>query len=72
MQEVAAMSQITLKEGVKNGNIDKIKWLSKFQVSNIFFKVFQKTKKHGALRNSISVGSIFFVFGKSKKKILLT
>ena len=28
---------------MKSGNIDKIKWLSKFQVSNIFFR-FSKTK----------------------------
>ena len=59
MQELAAMSQIT-KEGVKNGNVDKIKWRSKFQGSNIFFR-FSKNKKHGALLNSILVGSMFFV-----------
>ena len=36
--------------------------------SAFFFFRFLKNKKHGALRNWISEGSMFFVFWKSKKK----
>ena len=39
------------------------------QVSNIFFWFF-KNKQHGALRNWISKGSMYFVFSKSKKNII--
>ena len=31
-------------EGVKNGNVDKIKWHSKFQVSNIFLDFEKKLR----------------------------
>ena len=56
------------REGVKNGNVDQIKVALKKQKVYFFFRFF-KNKKHGALRNSISKGSMFFVFKKSKKKI---
>ena len=46
-------------EGVNNGNVDKIRWCQKVQVRNIFFR-FLENKKHGALRNLISEGSMFF------------
>ena len=39
------------------------------KTKSAFFLDFQKNKKHGALRNSISEGSMFFVFQKSKKNI---
>ena len=56
------------REGVKNGNVDKIRRCQKKQKVHFFFR-FSKNKKHGALRNSISEGSMFFVFQKSKKKM---
>ena len=56
------------REGVKNGNVDKIRRRHKNQKVYFFFRFF-KNKKHGALRNSISKGSMFFVFKKSKEKV---
>ena len=40
------------REGVKNGNVDKIRAALKFQVSNISFR-FSKNEQHGALPNQI-------------------
>ena len=48
--------------------VTKISWHNFFQVSNIFFR-FSKNLRHGALRNLILEGSMFFVFSKSKKNI---
>ena len=58
------------KEGVKNGNVDKIKWHSKFQVSNIFLD-FQKTKNM-ELSEIQFLWAPCFLFFENLKKILLT
>ena len=68
MQEVATMSQRTLGKVWKMEMLTKLGGVKKNKKC-IFFLDFQKTKKHGALRNSISEGSMFFVFSKSKKNI---
>ena len=53
-------------EGVKNGNVDKIRAALKFQVSNIFFRI-SKNEQHGALPNQICEGSMLSVFWRRKK-----
>ena len=57
-----------ISEVGKNGNVDKIRRCKKKQKGHFFLR-FSKNKKHGALRNSISEGSMFFVFSKSNKKM---
>ena len=47
------------REGVKNGNVDKIRQRQKKQKVHFFLDLKKKNEKHGALRNSISEGSIY-------------
>ena len=56
------------REGVKNGNVDKIRRRQKNQKVYFFFRFF-KNKRHGALGNWICEGSMSLVFKKSKIKI---
>ena len=51
--------QLCPREDVKNGNVDKIRRCKKNKKC-IFSLDFEKTKKHGALRNLILDGSMFF------------
>ena len=57
-------------EGVNNGNVDKIRWCQKVQVSNIFFG-FQKNKNMEPSEIKF-LRAPCFLFLKNLKKILRT